>query len=193
MTQIFIEPELESLHENAEEWQSLCTNLGLSKQLKKTGIIEKVGSPYTKVDPKSERVFSMLCPVHVSYKEYEASTLPLDVLQEIKRCEDNQWFKKMEVWYDDKSPDPFLIGFEEDRWSSAKFLIARWGDEILPFEELVSKAINRFKNAYKKALDRLIVDCEMRKKDVEGDIQNYIDLGDNWNGFEFPKFQSPIR
>lgn len=193
MTQIFIEPELEALHDNAEEWNQLCTDLGLEIQLTRSGKIEKVGNPYMKVDPRSERVYEMLCPVKVGYKDYAATTLPLEVLQELKRCEDNKWFYKIEVWYDDRSPDPFAIGVETKEWNSPKFLIARWGDELLPFEQLIAKAIARFRNAYNKALEALILDCEMRKKDVDGDIQQYIDLGDGWNGFDFPKFKSPIR
>lgn len=194
-TQIFIEPELELLHESSDEWQSICTELGLQKQLSKSGKIEKVGNPYMKIDPRSERVYKMLCPAIVDYKKYEASTFPLEVLQEASRCEKNGWFKKMEVWYDDKSPDPFLVGleYETNEWQAQKFLIARWGDELLPFEQLVSKAISRFTAGYKRALDRLIMDCELRLKDVESDLLSFIDLGDNWNGFEFPKFQNPMK
>lgn len=194
-TQIFIEPELETLHENADEWSSICQELGLEKQLQKSGVKERVGNPYMKIDPRSQRVYEMLCPVKIEYGKYEASTLPLDILQEIKRCHENQWFPKMEVWYDDKSPDPFLIGYDnKDTWQGNKFLIARWGDELLPFEQLLAKAIARFKTAYNRALDRLIVDCQVRKADVEGDIQSYIDHGDGWNNsFDFPKFNNPIR
>jgi len=195
-TQIFVEPELETLHENAEEWQALCTELGLDKQLSKSGTVERVGNPYMKIDPRSERVYEMLCPVKVDYSNYVASTLPIDVLQEIKRCKENNWFKKIQVWFDDKSPDPFLIGYEwadsESEWQARKFLIARWGDELLPFEQLMAKAINRFKDAYRRALNKLVMDCEARKKDVEGDIQDYINRGAAWNGFEFPKFENPI-
>src|SRR6266487_349753 len=80
-TQIFIEPELESLHENAEEWLSLCKELGLEKQLQKSGKVERVGNPYQKIDSRTERLFKMLCPVEVDVKEYSASTLPLEVIQ----------------------------------------------------------------------------------------------------------------
>jgi hypothetical protein len=193
-TQIFIEPELESLHENAEEWSAICQELGLDKQLQKSGKVEKVGNPYQKVDPRSQRVFEMLYPVKREFREYDAGTLPLEVLQEIQRCQQNEWFPKIEVWYDDKSPDPFLIGYDSKEWSANKFIIARWGDELLPFEQLVTKAIARFKASYSRALDRLMADCQVRKADVEGDIQGYIDHGDQWNNnFEFPKFNNPIR
>lgn len=192
-TQLFIEPELEKLHENSGEWEQLCAGLGLQKQLKKAGKVEKVGNPYMKLDPRTERVYEILCPRRELYTAYEASTLPLEVLQEIHRCKENEWFPKIEVWHDDKSPDPFLIGYDSKKWGN-KFLIARWGDELLPFEQLVHKAINRYKEAYMRALNRLIMDCETRKQDIEGEIRAYIDLGDwRWDGFGFPCFENPIK
>lgn len=191
-TQIFIEPELETLHENSEEWEQLCAGLGLQKQLKKAGKVEKVGNPYMKLDPRTERIYEMLCPRKEVYTSYEASTLPLEVLQEIHRCKKNEWFPVIEVWYDDKSPDPFLIGYDSKKGYANKFLIARWGDELLLFEQLVDKAIDRYKEAYKRALNRLIQDCESRKQDIEGEIRGYIDLGNGWKGFEFPRFDNPL-
>jgi hypothetical protein len=193
-TQIFIEPELEKLYENSEEWEQMCTGLGLEKQLKKAGKKEKVGNPYMKIDPRTERVYRLLCPQRQLYTDYVSSTLPLEVLQEIHRCQENEWFPRIEVWYDDKSPDPFLIGYDSKKWEANKFLIARWGDELLPFEQLMDKVINRFKEAYKRALNRLIIDCEYRKQDIEGEIRAYIDSGDSgMSEFQFPRFYNPIK
>lgn len=189
-TQIFIEPELEKLSEHATEWEQLCSGLGLRNQLKKIGKAEKIANPYLKLDQRTERVYQMLCPRKELYTDYGAGTLPLDVVQEIHRCKQNGWFVQMEIWYDDKSPDPFLIGYDNKKMGN-KFLIARWGDELLPFEQLVAKAINLYKAAYLRALNRLIVDCEYRKQDVEAELRTYIDLG-RWNGFEFPHFENPI-
>lgn len=191
-TQIFIEPELKTLHENAAEWEQLCSNLELNQQLKKAGKIEKVGNPYVKLDPRTERVFTMLCPARVAYRFYEVSTIPLEILQEMNRCKANEWFPKMEVWYDDKSPDPFLIGYESKKLDSNKYLIARWGNELLPFEQLMEKAIIRHQEAYQRALNRLIMDCESRKQDIEGEIRGYIDSGFSGRGFQFPHFDNPL-
>lgn len=191
-TQIFIEPELENLHENSGEWEQLCTGLGLQKQLKKAGKVENVGNPYMKLDHRTEMAYEMLCPRKELYTDYAASTLPLEVLQEIHRCKENEWFARIEIWYDDKSPDPFLIGYDSKKADANKFLIAQWGDESLPFEQLLEKAINRFIEAYLRALNRLIADCEWRKQDIEGEIRGYIDVGIGWRGFTFPHFDNPL-
>lgn len=191
-TQIFIEPELETPHQNAIHWEQLCNGLDLKQQIKKLGKVERIGNPYMRLDPRTERVCEMLCPKKESYTTYTAGTLPLEILQEIHRCKKNEWFPVMEVWYDDQSPDPFLIGYESKKGSANKYLIARWGDELLPLEQLTNKAINRFKEAYQRALNRLIQDCEYRKQEVEGEIRGYINLGIGWKGFEFPHFDNPI-
>jgi hypothetical protein len=191
-TQVFIEPELEKLHENSKDWEHLCTGLELKLQLKKIGKVEKIANPYMKLDPRSERVYEMLCPRKELYTTYKASTLPLEVLQEIRRCKENEWFPVIAIWYDDKSPDPFLIGYDSKKVDANKFLIARWGDELLPFEHLLEKAIYRYKEAYKLALNRLIADCEFRKLNIEGEIIGYIDSGVGWRGFKFPQFDNPI-
>jgi hypothetical protein len=191
-TQIFIEPELETLYESAAEWEQLCTALELKQQLKKIGKAEKIAIPYTRLDPRTERVYEMLCPRRELYTEYKAGTLPLDVLQEIHRCKKNEWFPVIAVWYDDKSPDPFLIGYDSKKDDANKFLIARWGDELLPFEQLVAKAIDRYKDAYRRALNRLIADCEFRKQHIEEEIGGYIDAGLGWKGSVFPYFANPL-
>jgi hypothetical protein len=191
-TQIFIEPELETLQQNAEEWEQLCTDLELKQQLKKIGKVEKIANPYMRLDPRTERVYEMLCPRKEIYTDYKAGTLPLEVLQEIHRCKKNEWFPVIAVWYDDKSPDPFLIGYDSKKDEANKYLIARWGDELLPFEQLMAKAIDRYKEAYKRALNRLIADCEFRKQHIEGEIRGYIDAGLGWRGFTFPSFANPL-
>lgn len=193
MTEIFIEPELETLHEDGEEWQSICQELQLNNQLAKTGKVERVGAPYMKMDPRTERLFEILCPVSTTIEEYTASTIPLDVLKEVKRCKDNQWFPMIMVWYDDKSPDPIVIGYEKDQYQGHKYMIARWGDEILPFEQLFTKAIDRLRDAYRRALSMLISDCKTRLEDVDGEIKAYINQGNRWGGFETPKFNSPFN
>lgn len=148
MTEIFIEPELENLSEvdSAAEWFEICTTLGLNEQIRHADRSEeKKAPPYMFIDPKTERVIVTLCPRVVDFKKYAASTIPLDVLQEIAKCEKNGWYKEIKICYDDKSPDPFVVGitYAEHSWNASKHLIARWGAELLPFEQLETKAISR--------------------------------------------------
>lgn len=159
-TEIFIEPELMELEqpEVAQEWFEICSELGLQHQLSHASKSEdKKAPPYMYVDPKTSRIIKTLCPVQVKYADYKASTIPLDVLKEIQKAEKNGWYSKICICYDDKSPDPFVVGFTkaESEWNADIHLIARWGAELLPFEVLEQKAIARMRQEATDALREL--------------------------------------
>jgi len=171
--EIFIEPELQELEQAdvAQEWFEIASQLGLDEQLKHADRSEeKKAPPYMHVDPKTAKIIKTLCPVQTDYKKYRASTIPLDVLKEIQKAETNGWYSRIHICYDDKSPDPFVIGFthSEHRWSADIHLIARWGAELLPFEQLEAKAIQRMHSDVKQAAIRLKHEIDMILEDVDG-------------------------
>lgn len=171
-TEIFIEPELENLDiaENSAEWFEICSELGLDNQIKHADRSEeKKAPPYMFIDPKTSRIIGTLCPRQVRYKDYKASTIPLDVLKEIQKAEKNGWYSRICICYDDQSPDPFVIGFthSENSWNCDLHLIARWGGELLPFEILEQKAILRMQDAAKKALKELQFKANSGLEDVD--------------------------
>ena len=173
MTEIFIEPELQELEqtEQALEWFEICTELGLEKQLKTADKSEeKKAPPYMAIDPKTSHIIRTLCPRVVEYKKYSASTIPLDVLREIQKVEKNGWYAQIQICYDDKSPDPFVIGLAhgDSNWDRAIHLIARWGGELLPFELLEEKAVARMKNNATEALLEMKFKVETALKNIDG-------------------------
>jgi hypothetical protein len=159
--EIYLEPELEEMVgsvEVTEEWKQLAEELGMEGQLKlitpKSGEeSDKNPSPYIHMNAKAERVFAILCPEVVDYKKYDKSTIPRDVLKEIALAEKQEFFDKICIWYDDASPDPLVVGYIKlGPYEYVKHMIARFGDEILPFEVLERKSINRLK---KRMTDKL--------------------------------------
>jgi hypothetical protein len=159
--EIYLEPELEEMVgsvEVTEEWKQLAEELGMEGQLKlitpKSGEeSDKNPSPYIHMNAKAERVFAILCPEVVDYKKYDKSTIPRDVLREIAMAERLKFFDKICIWYDDASPDPLVVGYiKVGTYEYVKHMIARFGDELLPFEELERKSINRLK---KRMTDKL--------------------------------------
>ena len=159
--EIYLEPELQEMVANEEvtaEWKQLAEELGMEGQLKlvspkSEGGTDKNPSPYIHMNKKAERVFAVLCPEVVDYKKYDKSTIPREVLKEIALAEKEQYFNKICIWYDDASPDPLVVGYIKDGpYDYIKHMIARFGDEILPFELLESKAIARMK---KRMTDKL--------------------------------------
>jgi hypothetical protein len=159
--EIYLEPELEEMVgsvEVTEEWRQLAEELGMEGQLrlitpKSEGEEDKNPSPYIHMNAKAERVFAILCPEVVDYKKYDKSTIPRQVLREIALAEKEQFFDKICIWYDDASPDPLVVGYiKMGNYEYVKHMIARFGDELLPFEELERKSINRLK---KRMTDKL--------------------------------------
>ena len=159
--EIYLEPELEEMVgsvEVTEEWKQLAEELGMEGQLKlitpkSEGESDKNPSPYIHMNAKAERVFAILCPEVVDYKKYDKSTIPRQVLREIALAEKEQFFDKICIWYDDASPDPLVVGYiKVGTYEYVKHMIARFGDELLPFEELERKSINRLK---KRMTDKL--------------------------------------
>ena len=190
-TEIFIEPELMELEQNevAQEWFDICSELGLDKQLAHADKSEdKKAPPYMYVDPKTSRVIKTLCPVQVKYTDYKTSTIPLDVLKEIHKAEKNGWYSKICICYDDKSPDPFVVGFtkSESDWNADIHLIARWGAELLPFEVLEQKAVARMKQNAIDALKELQFRVKTALEDVDAFTNNML------TGKEAPKLDFSV-
>lgn len=190
-TEIFIEPELMELEQNeiAQEWFDICSELGLDKQLAHADKSEdKKAPPYMYVDPKTSRVIKTLCPVQVKYTDYKTSTIPLDVLKEIHKAEKNGWYSKICICYDDKSPDPFVVGFtkSESDWNADIHLIARWGAELLPFEVLEQKAVARMKQNAIDALKELQFRVKTALEDVDAFTNSML------TGKEAPKLDFSV-
>lgn len=92
-----------------ERWHTLVKLTGLRGQ---NAVVEadKSPVPFVLLNDRFTKVLETLCPRAVPVAEYDKSPIPLKVLETIKFVLDAGFFTKLEVWYDDKSPDPFLVG-----------------------------------------------------------------------------------
>lgn len=186
MTEVYLQPELEELITEPDKkqlWEEKITELGLEGQQSLTKNSEKSSaSPYTFMNTQMKLVFNTLCPGKSTVEKYAKSTIPLDILSHIALCKQEGYFKKLEIWYDDKTPDPILVGYLSDSYSSDIHIIARWGDEICPYETLLEKAIKRFTEGQKLGLESALVDCEAKLKSVVTDIkQLFSGAKSEWN------------
>lgn len=188
MTEIFIEPELEQLQlpEVAEQWMELVSDLGMEGQKKLMGKahvgdgvhIEKAGNPYMAINQHLSRVIRTLAPDCQSYNEYDKSTIPVDIISEIKKCVDNGWFRRIKIYYDTQSPDPFVVGFVEDSWGGDKFLIGRFGEHLVPFEQLADAAVARLRDKAVESFRKLKFELELKMQDVDAFLRGRLS-GDN--------------
>lgn len=163
-TEIFLQPELEELvtmPEKKAEWEEKIKTLGLDGQLKLTkNSPNESASPYTFMNEQMKIVFATICPTKALVEKYDKSAIPIDVLSHIALCKQEKYFKKLEIWYDNKSPDPVLVGHINDSYAPTLHIIARWGDEIIPYEQLVEKAIRRYTEAFKLSATQTKNECE---------------------------------
>lgn len=162
--EIYREPELESMIDNmehVEEWMKQVQELDLKGQAQLISKdVDDKPSIYINMNASLCHVFKVLCPRKVDYKEYDKSTIPLEVLKEIALCVHEKYFHKISIWYDDREPDPIVVGHISGSSSSPLHLIARWGDEILPFEELRIKAKNRLTSSVKRQYELMGTELE---------------------------------
>lgn len=111
--EIFFNKELSDIafnNEHLEEWTELAQELGMSNQLKlKKGTNSPV--PYPFMNTSMERVFETLCPRKVEFKDYDKTPIPLDVMKQIAFTKREKHFARIEIWFDDKSPDPIVVGY----------------------------------------------------------------------------------
>ncbi len=89
-----------------------------------------------------------------------------------------KYFQSIEIWYDDKTPDPLAVGLikKTDGYSFDYFLIARWGDVLRPFEELKEKAIEVYTNSSRINLKRKLVDVQNKLGSLDENSRAYFDV-----------------
>lgn len=180
MVQTFIIEETKELIYNGDqidEWKLKCKELGLENQLT-LAQDGKSPIPFAFMNQVTKRVYETLCPMKVELIKYSKTPIPLEVLGLIQLSQNEKYFKSIEIWYDDKSPDPLAVGRlknDEYQWNDDLYLIARWGDVLRPFEELKKMAIKVFTESKRIELTRSIVKLESDLKTLEADVMAHFD------------------
>lgn len=114
-------------NEQLEKWNSHIESLGVVGQTK---IRQKDKSPIPFMHLKTSyaNICSQLCPKKVWIEDYNISPIPVEILDLIALSKKENYFNKMQIWYDEKSPDPFAIGIvyetiytrdNENKWDSS--------------------------------------------------------------------------
>jgi len=106
-------------NEQLEKWNTYVEELGLQGQTK---IAQKEKSPIPFMHLKTSyvNICKTLCPVVVDIKDYNITPIPVEILDLVALSYKENYFKKICVWYDDKSPDPFVVGINYRNYYSHK-------------------------------------------------------------------------
>ncbi len=101
--------------DKTQEWNRLNQILGIEKVDQSTPI------PFLLLNNRMQTMFKILCPQVLELSKYTREPIPLDVLQVAAFCKTEGFFSIMQVWYDDKSPDPLLIGIKKEMYVKSFF------------------------------------------------------------------------
>lgn len=119
MIQIYQNEELNDVLfqvESLDEWQKIAQELNMDKQLK---FVDKSSSPnpYPFITESMNRIFTTLCPCKVQFNQYDKTPIPLEVLKQIAFSIKEKHFTEIQIWYDDKTPDPFVVGVSKEYYA----------------------------------------------------------------------------
>lgn len=106
-----IEETAELIYDNEklDEWNRMIEELNLKGQ---SQIVKKDKSPIPFMHLKQSMVsvFETLCPRKVAVEDYDVTPIPVEILSLISLSKKENYFNKVEIWYDEKSPDPVCVG-----------------------------------------------------------------------------------
>lgn len=120
----------------------LIDSLNLVGQLNLTNRDTVERFPYRKLAKTEAQVFGVLCPQRTKLESYSDGIIPLRVLQVAAHVQRTGYCDYLEVWHPENADikDPFLIGCKKSGYDYERYLLARWGEELLSMEEMAACA-----------------------------------------------------
>jgi hypothetical protein len=129
----------------------LIGELGLEGQKKLINTETATRIAFRKMTQVENDVFSILFPEKSHVTEFDSEIIPVRVLEALRDAVATKQFVSYEIWHvRTRKEDPILVGVvgkaDPQTWNknyiqvSARFLIARWGEALLPFPQLCDAA-----------------------------------------------------
>ncbi len=124
-------------------------------------------NPYRKIKSDEQFVYSVLCPDRCDVTKYKDGPIPLEVLKALAYAKSLNFFAGFEVWAASTKSvkDPVLLGYtSKATWggfSGDCYIIARWGEELLPLEVLIPDALKKWHAARLDKIRAIKAECEL--------------------------------
>ena len=165
--------QAEHTDEDKERYAQLVAECGLEGQ---QGLLLPTGEviPYLKMDARLQACVFALCPFQSTAAAYTGTQIPLRVLEVIALCRQREWFEHLLVR--SASPeiqDPVLIGRAGSEYSGDAWLLARWGEDLFPWNELRDRARDALRSTWKKA--KVKAEAALRTFDIESSLDTALD------------------
>lgn len=150
-----------------EQSVALIAKLGLAGQ---SSLVSRTEAgavsvmPYQAMTNEEVAVYRELFPTHDAIVGYSAGPIPLRALQVAALATEMGWFTSIEVWHKragSAKEDPIMVGIVggAHAWTvKNRFLLARWGDALRPYGDLVAEAAK----ICRAKLQSAVVRCQAR-------------------------------
>lgn len=175
-------------NEKLDQWNRMVSDLGLTGQTKiVTG--DKSPIPFLWMNQTLRKTFEELCPRKVDIKDYHKTPIPVEALSLVSLSVKENYFYKVQVWYNDKNPDPAIIGLVKNssfdpkypEWSNGleHYLLARWSDVKASLSELTERAKKLFILRRTNEITRNIKNMQNDLDEIELRANDEFGFGDN--------------
>ncbi len=112
IVETYIIEEVEKLiydNDELDKWNEHVKELGLEGQ-SQLSAPNKSPIPFMHMKESLRGVFKTLCPRHSDVKLFDKTPIPVEILDLVSLSFKEEYFSKIEIWYDDKDPDPVCVG-----------------------------------------------------------------------------------
>lgn len=96
-------------NEDLEKWNALVSELGLKGQ----DVIrapEKSPVPFLIMNETMKSIFETLCPTKTPVEDYNQMPIPIEILSLVSLSKKENYFSRIQIWYDEKVKDPVCVG-----------------------------------------------------------------------------------
>lgn len=149
VVETFIIEETQELiydNEKLDQWNKRVSELGLSGQTK-IQAKDKSPIPFLHMKQSLASVFLQLCPRRVDITDYDKTPIPVEILDLAALSVNEKYFNKIEIWYDDKTPDPACVGII-GKWIVYRKNYSHIGEFATEAEALALKDHAEYHNHY---------------------------------------------
>ena len=157
----------------------LIEKLGLEGQLT---LIKKVDDKgrrlqYPEMTAQEIAVYTSIFPARTLLKTYSHSAIPVRVLQVAAHAV--EFCDRVQVWHKKhRDPDPLLVGLKGPEYSPNKFYrLARWGDALKDFSELIKEAREIIRQQIKGQLEQTIVSAKVKLESLDSLVEEKLSGG----------------
>lgn len=137
---LFVQDNNRRVCQEDQARKELCESLGLGYQVERILAFDP-GIIYHEMTLDERNTWKKFLPT--SYRKgkwngYNFDTIPIEVLHEIDFASKTELFSRLEIWTPEETtnPDPIVVGITV---AGRHFLIARWGESLIPFQEIKQK------------------------------------------------------